>query len=154
MFAVAVLVTAVFALPPAAHATRPSLSLGSYRLRDALVAGQVAVCVMLVVTSGVLVHHGHRQAALDLGYDARNVFAAAFESSPDAAALRAMLEQAPWVESVAFMAAPPTSLPTLRIGPSASSLDHTYINFVSPAYFHALRIPIVAGRTFTEQEAR
>jgi predicted permease len=154
MLAVAAATTLVFALPPAAQATRASLSLRSYRLRDALIVGQVAVCAMLVVIAGVLIHNGQRQAEFDLGYNADSVFAAAFETPGGSMALRGVLEQAPWVESIAFMASPPTSLPTIRIAAvNRSNFDFTYFNFVSPEYFNVLRIPIIAGRTFTREEA-
>ena len=74
MLGVAVLTTLMFALVPAAQATRAAISMAlrgefgdwrASRLRDALVVGQVAVCLMLLIVAGVSLRGGRRINAVD-----------------------------------------------------------------------------------------
>lgn len=164
MLIVSAITTVAFALVPAAQATRPDVSgalrgeLGSSRssrLRDALVIGQVAVCVMLLVAAGVFIRGGHKLASVDLGYDPRGVYAVSREAGDRTVALGAALERESWVETLAYGGKIPTDMGSLRVGvPRHPELSTAYCNFVSPDYFRLMRIALVRGRTFTQKEAR
>src|SRR6185295_12333887 len=75
--------TLAFALVPALQASRPALTgaLGAHggggrkgaRLRGALVAGQVATSLLLVVPALTLARNGAAMRGTDVGFDATNV---------------------------------------------------------------------------------
>jgi hypothetical protein len=44
------------------------------RLRDALVVGQVVVCLVLLICAGVLLRGARRMLSIDSGYEARGVY--------------------------------------------------------------------------------
>jgi predicted permease len=163
--AVAAFVTVAFALAPALQATRPGVSLalrGEFggvrpsRLRGLLLASQVAVCLLLLITTGLLLRGTVHLRAVDPGFDVRGVFKIEV-SKALALELEPIVSGQGWAEPVAFASRVPldTVFPRLYAGPAdrdeTMSARH---NFVSPEYFSALRIPVVRGRTFTEQEAR
>lgn len=178
---VSMLTAFVFGLAPAWSASRPELvpalkdtnEGGAGRrvtLRDALVVGQLALALVLLV-SGALLARGLLVArGTDLGFDASRVVYLAFSpqmngyDSDRAMALRArVLEAAKAVPGVAA-----ASLSTrLPLGPDinmnsyavpghhdadddGTSVDTTYVGV---DYFTVMGIPLVAGRAFTEDEA-
>ncbi|MGH9672574.1 MAG: ABC transporter permease [Bryobacteraceae bacterium] len=162
MMLVACLTTALFALAPAAQATRPAAlalrgEFGTFRvsrLRDALVAGQVAVCVMLLVAAGVLVRGSGRLASIELGYDPRGVHAVGMGIAP-LMELRSSLERSSWVDGVASMAHFPSEMRVMSAGtPGRSGFQPCYYNFVSGEYFRVMRMQLLRGRTFTVEQAR
>ena len=78
--------TVAFGLAPALEASRPNLSSGlkdegaafgghlrKSRLRDLMVGAQVAVCLMLLITAGLLARSSQRTLEIDLGFDYRNI---------------------------------------------------------------------------------
>ena len=155
MLGVAVLTTLMFALVPAAQATRAAISMAlrgefgdwrASRLRDGLVVGQVAVCLMLLIVAGVSLRGGRRMNAVDRGYDPHGVIGVANNSPESAAAMKAILEGEPWVETLAFIARPLTEMYTLQIANAAvPDWQTAYFNQGSAEYFRLLRIPLVRG---------
>jgi predicted permease len=155
----------LFALAPAAQATHFSgtsalrgefESFRTSRLRDALVAGQVAMCTVLLVVSVVLARGTGREAHRGLGYDTSGVMGPGFDGVPPEAyqSIASALKDQPWVKSMAFMRTPPTGMNTLQVGkPGHEAVASSFFNVVSPGYFDLLRLPILRGRTFTELEA-
>jgi predicted permease len=166
----------LFGLAPALRATRPELvsalkeGLGATarrsRLRSAFVAGQIALCTLLLVSAGLLVRSLQSALAIDPGMDAHGVVVAAVDIGPhgyDEARgrlffqqLRERLEARPEVQSVALAGQVPLTF-TQNVysvaipghetpeGGQTFSID---LNIVSGGYFGVLRIP-VEGRAFT-----
>ncbi|MBL8219066.1 MAG: ABC transporter permease [Bryobacterales bacterium] len=162
MLLVAVLTTALFALAPAAYATRTAVTnalrgeLGSLRhshLRDALVVVQVSACVMLLATASVLLRGSGRSVNLDRGYESRGLFAVANQSPEDTAELAALLDRESWVESWAFFAGMPADMSTeLVANPARPGWENAYYMGASGEFFHLMRLPLLRGRTFTREE--
>jgi predicted permease len=160
---VACAVTMMFALLPALQATRLSLidavrgqltrTIRSSVLRGVLVTSQVAVSLVLLIVALTLVRNGAMVRATDVGMDTAGVVSVRGSSN--------LIRQAhdelrgdPRVAEIAtasraplFGMAPPVPLR----GPSGPVFA-TYA-FVSPEYFSVVRIPILRGRPFSEQEA-
>ena len=116
------LVTVVSGLAPALQATSINLAgalrgefsarFRSTRLRGALVVSQVAVCLLLLVLTGVLLRNSAALRRLEVGYDTRGVVSPLIFSSTadaDAAKLARHLETQPWVASVAVALRAPLS---------------------------------------------
>jgi len=154
--------TMLFALAPAAQATRISLTpalrgefggIGGSGLRDALVIGQVSLCVMLLAGSGLLLKGTGNAKGIDRGYDASGVFAVGNESPEDAEALRTMLREETWVDTMAVMGRPPNEAEQLALGagPGQERLQAYYFRG-SGEIFRLLGLPIVRGRTFLPDE--
>jgi predicted permease len=166
----------LFGLAPALRATRPELvsalkeGLGATArrsaLRSAFVAGQIAVCTLLLVSAGLLVRSLQSGLAIHPGLDPHGVVVAAVDVGPhgyDEARgrlffqqLRERLEARPEVESVALANQVPLTLTQIVSsvaipgheppdGSQAFSID---LNTVGSGYFELLRIP-VEGRGFT-----
>ena len=157
-------------LAPALHASRADVSTvlkaespgasARARLRHAFVIAQVA-CSLLLIVIGGLFTRALQQAGgpTGAGFDARGIEVA----SIDASLARQWLErvrQLPGVQSVSMVRYLPLSsegfgfglFPGRQAGDPSAAIGGSG-NIVAPGYFATMRIPLVAGRDFTEQDA-
>jgi macrolide transport system ATP-binding/permease protein len=174
---VSVLTGVTFGLAPALQATKPNLTsafkdegvamgLRRARLRDLLIVAQVTVCLVLLITAGLLLR-GLRQAqtldpgfrtgqalvtSLDLGQQGYDQSRAAIFHQR----LIERLEAMPGVKSVSLAFVTPLSATTYgQITPEGSSQEvNVHPNAVSPRYFETLGIQLAQGRTFNDQEVK
>jgi predicted permease len=144
---------------------------GRQRLRELLVVGQVALALVLLVGAGLLLKSLTRLVRIDPGFDPAGVMTATVQLPEDrynadeklAAFYRAVDEKLaalPGVSSAAI-AAP---LPFSGFAPSSSFTiegrvngrgdpgPHSDLSWITPDYFQALRIPLLEGRYFTDQD--
>jgi predicted permease len=175
------LVTGVlFGLAPALQATRndPSNSLRSdtagagmrrSRMRNALVIGQMAVSLLLLMSAGLFVRALARGQHVDTGFETSHVALAQLDVSTSGYAgireqgfydnLRRRLQSVPGVTAVSYARwAPLTgSSSGTRIGidgyvppPGESHSGEVDVSFddVAPDYFAVFRMPLVRGRGF------
>ncbi|MFL6234885.1 MAG: ADOP family duplicated permease [Thermoanaerobaculia bacterium] len=142
------------------------------RLRDALIVAEVGLALVLLVGAGLMVRSFVRLQAVDPGFDASRLLtlrvALPSVRYPDDAKAKAFFGQAvaslrtlPGVLSASAV----SELPFATLGSATSftiegrptpapgeELD-TDVRVVDEEYFRAMRIPVLAGRTFTAQEA-
>jgi predicted permease len=164
-----------FGLIPALQATRAGIRLtgtarsvaGKRRFipLGALVGGQVALAVPLLVGAGLLLRTFLYLWNLNPGFDPNHVLTARF-SMQDARyatsakmnqfydAVLARLHETPGIEAAAVS----LSLPFergLNSGvrlPGEDRERNSRVGYVTPEYFTALRIPLIAGRVFTASD--
>jgi len=147
--------------------TRGSGSTARNRLRSALVVGEAALSLMLLVGAGLLIktlYHLHQQK---LGFDPRRVYAMVTPFAP-AAKLTApeiwtfeqevlrRIQAMPGVASAAVISklplTGPNNLPTENEGHPEHSIGGMEYRAVSPQYFQTMRIAILQGRGFQETD--
>jgi putative ABC transport system permease protein len=150
--------------------TRTTGSASAIRARQMLVVAEVAISLVLLIGAGLLIETFKNLSGVEPGFDAHHVLTMQMSVSDErfltTAATASMakrvltrLEAMPGVEAVGTITALPTELgfddPFEIIGrpPSAEVADE-FMRVVSPHYFDALRIPVVAGRAFTEQDTQ
>ena len=132
--------------------------------RWGLVVGQVTLALALIVGASLLRQSLNRLLSVDAGYDRRDVvtadmtlFVPGAEAQAYFRALHPRLRALPGVEAVGFVHSTPLtgkwtfSDPLVIEGRSGPAPDVAG-NFVAYDYFEAMRIPIVAGRGFTERD--
>ena len=140
------------------------------RTRRLLVAGETALCLSLLMAGAVLVDGLRSAGRVDPGFIATGVLTAqvrlpqqAYPTTEARAAVVArMLEQ---VRALPGVKAAGTSMNDFTPGrayqtmfhvegrPAANGQPHaTLFNRVTPGYFEALGVRLIAGRTFTEQD--
>ena len=155
-----------FALIPALQATRGDLVRATRgeitnrhqtgKLRNILVAAQVAICAMLLITAGVLLRGGHHVESVDVGLNVHNVIE--LDTRQDLRSkVTAILAADRSVESQAAVWRTPLygDLRGILVAPQdATGFVYAGFNFVSPEYFDVFQIPITRGRNFTTEEAR
>lgn len=149
-------------------ASSHSVARGSSRLRQLLIGGEVALTVVLVAAAGLVVRSLIYLETLPPGFDASNVMTAKLSLDDaryrDAAAFHnlidrsvAAMKEIPGVEDAAVG----LSLPYERgLNDEIKILDGKLAGkdwgastaYVSPGYFRALRIPILAGRGIAESD--
>jgi len=139
------------------------------RLRDALVIGEIAITLALLVGAGLLLRSFLRLQNAGIGVDARNLLTAGVNlpdaNYPGLAARRRFFDellertrQLPGVESAAVSSEIPLeggSNGYIRVdGVSDPSVSRTLIgfNYVTPDYFKTFGIPMVRGRTFEAED--
>lgn len=180
---VALVAALLSGLAPALHASRADVSSvlkdessGAsvrLRLRSAFVVAQVALSVVLIVVGSLFARALQLAGSTDSGFDARGVEVATIDASVDggseAASLGVVRElvdrvrQLPGVESASMARMLPLATESMGLGlslpgavtqqgPSSAELAANG-NVVMPDYFAAMRIPLRAGRDFTEQDA-
>lgn len=142
---------------------------GPVRFRQLLIAGEVALTVVLLAASGLLVRTLVHLETLPPGFNATGVMTARASLDNvhyhEATAFRKLLD-----ESTAAMARIPgvqyaavgLSLPYERAlnrgglklveGKSAGQQVVAGMSYVTPDYFSALRIPLLSGRAFTDAD--
>jgi predicted permease len=150
----------------ASMASRAVSGGGSLRLRQGLIVGEVALTVVLLAGSGLLIRTLVHLETLPPGFNPAGVLTAKASLDDvrfhDPAAFTRLLN-----ESTAAMrqipgvqyAAVGVSLPyerslnnqiTLSDGKEAGQVVQTDEVYITPGYFEALQIPVLAGRSFTE----
>ncbi len=177
--AVAVLTGLLFGLLPAFRSTRVSLTSamkghsqaeggerrGRLRPGKWIVASQVGLSLLLLVTSGLFLHSFFKLATLDLGFDRRDVLLvnANLKSAeiPPASQnavfddIESRLGVIPGVVAVGRSVRTPVSNFEWNQRVQVDSPDApkgedalVYFNFISAGYFPALRTPLLEGRNF------
>lgn len=165
-----------FGLFPAWQASRTDLrSIGSgsrsvagrrrFLSLGALVGGQVALAVPLLVGAGLLLHTFLHLWNLDPGFDSNHVLTARFSMQDARYAttakmarfydqILARLHSTPGVESAAVTLTLPYER-SVNIGfhmPGSADFQHSDIIYATPEYFRVLRIPLLTGRVFSETD--
>jgi macrolide transport system ATP-binding/permease protein len=181
-FAVVLSVASVLVcgLAPALRATRTDLAHAAKsdaaafgvprsRLRSALVVGQVALSLVLLVSAGVLLRSLVRALALDTGFDRAHLVTVAsslrlsgYDSARAATFMRTLehrLATQPGVRAVGRGDLPLVQRARITItrpasGESTARAYDGYFNGVSASYFAATGIPILRGRNFSDDEVR
>ncbi|HEX3526528.1 MAG TPA: ADOP family duplicated permease [Thermoanaerobaculia bacterium] len=159
-------------LPLLALLTETSAAAGesrsSRRLRNVLVAAELAFSLALLIGAGLLTRSLVRLSRVDLGFRPQRVLSLHLElTSPRYAEprraraflddLRRELEHRPGIGSAAVVVNLPLkeggNMSTgLGLQPGANLDWQIDLNGVSPGYFATLGIPLVAGRDFSPQE--
>ena len=140
----------------------------SLRLRGVLVAGQMALCLSLLVGAGLLARSLWMMTGQSLGFAPDGVLTAALQlpvrdyATPESRAMfRTRLEEElrglPGVTAVATATSIPTAVRqrsgvTLEGAPSDSTPTFVITTAVSDDYFRTLQIPLRRGRTFGAQD--
>ncbi|MCI0490260.1 MAG: ABC transporter permease, partial [Blastocatellia bacterium] len=143
------------------------------RMRSLLVVFESAVAVMLLVGAGLLIRSFISLQNVNPGFDAEDVLTMRVDlsrnkyDSPEKTTaffeqLENRLEALPGVEAVGMVTELPLSnqpndLPFWVEGRATGNPDDLYgadFRRVNQHYFQALRIPLMRGRNFTEQEVR
>lgn len=138
------------------------------RLRQTLIAGEVALTVVLLAASGLLIRTLIHLQTLPPGFDPAHVMTAkaslddARYHDPDA--FRKLLDETtaamrriPGVENAAVGLTLPFERPLnddvfFQNGPQAGKHFGTDVVYVTPGYFDTLRIPLLAGRRFSSSD--
>lgn len=151
-------------------ASRTIAGVERLRLRQTLIAGEVALTLVLLAASGLLIRTLIHLQTLPAGFNGQDVMTG--KASLDDARYRdpaafdrlmsgsiAAMERIPGVQS----AAAGLSLPyeralndglTLGSGPQMGQQVMSGLIYVTPSYFETLEIPLLAGRSFTASDQR
>jgi putative ABC transport system permease protein len=143
------------------------------RTRSMLVVAESAIAVVLLIGAGLLIRSLIQLQNQNPGFDAHNVLTMRVDlsrqkySTPDKAAnfftqLESRLGGLPGVENVGFvtelpLSGQPNDMPFTVDGRPAVAINDAFgadWRRVNQQYFNALRIPLLRGRNFTEQEVQ
>ena len=181
VFGVSLLAGLLFGFAPALESSKPSLasalkeegaqfvfSTGKWRVRDGLIAVQVAVCLVLMIAGGLLIRSSIRALKMETGYEAKRVlfldlyFPDGFGYTREKQAvgihrLYDRIRALPGVTDVTF-GRPPAGggmrTATVTLNGEKSLADNSqrdlYYAYVQPNYFRTLNIPLSLGVGFTE----
>jgi predicted permease len=155
----------LFGLAPALQSTRGDVmqaARGDFsgefrpsRLRNALVIGQVTVCVLLLIVAGLLLSGVDQVQAHLPALSSRDAIEIVVQEK-SRARVAALLASEPSVEILAAAEHAPVHRQTMvSIRPAeAGAILRTAANTVSREYFTVFEIPVLRGRNFTDAEAR
>jgi putative ABC transport system permease protein len=169
----------VTGLAPAWHATRGDL-IGDLKrdasaprrhwLRRVFVAAQLAFCLVSMALAGLLLRGLRATTTINPGFQVDRIDVASVDLSlagydngraaPAIEGLRARLAALPGIESVGVAAVVPLTYEVLRLDPlrragdpaSASLLEQTDVNVISPEYLPTIGVRIVRGRNFSARD--
>jgi predicted permease len=176
--AVSLLTTLLFGLAPAFQAARPDVAPtlksqagavaggGQARWRKALVTAQVSLSLLLLISAGLFARSLRNLKNLRPGFEVGNLLSFAVDPTlngykPEEAKLfyKRLTEEVaalPSVEAAAMCTVPPlgysewdTRITVEGYAEKPGEDMGPHVNYVSPGFFAALRIPVYAGRDFT-----
>jgi predicted permease len=180
VFLISVFAGVLFGLAPALESSRSAVAsalkanaatapIRSRRLRNFLIATQVAVSAVLVIAGSTLIHSAIRALRMDTGYDAAHVIdlGLQFPESAEYTAdhktalirdLRGRLAAMPGVLDVTSARAPDDSefrsaaVSLNAEKPSPQNMKaYLFYTWIQPNYFQTLGIPMLLGHGFTAQ---
>jgi putative ABC transport system permease protein len=147
-------------------------SRSKHRAHNALVVAEVALSVVVLIASGLLLNSFWRLMRVQLGFDPANVLTTEvslvsprYDEAPKREsffhALQDRLQSAPGVKNAGFISELPLSgeandtFFTITEHPPANPNDNEDADFrnIDGDYFGAMRIPLLAGRTFERQDS-
>jgi putative ABC transport system permease protein len=148
--------------------SRTTAAFARHRVRRALVVGEVALAVMLVIGAGLLLKSFWNLLRVDAGFDRANLttFSVALPARVYTDSMRRVafydeltrqLAAVPGVTTVAAMSGLPpqrnvdandTNFKGYVPPPNSPPTNVDYFQIATPAYFAAMRIPMVSGRSF------
>ena len=145
--------------------------IGGSRARSALVVGQVALALMLLVGAGLLIRSFQNLNRVDLGFDPEGVLTLAYRLPParypdtDATCaflleMEDRLRALPGVESVGSTNTLPLANSNSDVGfiiegrplPEPGNENIVWFRRVTPSYFETLGLEVVAGRRFDSSD--
>jgi macrolide transport system ATP-binding/permease protein len=177
--AVSLLTSVLFGMLPAlaarnvdlrsSMASRAGARGGSLRLRQGLIAGEVALTVVLLAASGLLIRTLVHLETLPPGFNPNGVMTAKASLDDvrfhDPAAFKRLLDestgairQIPGVQHAAVGLSLPYERAVvdgaLIISDGREAGQHVETNevYITPGYFETLQIPVLMGRSFTEED--
>ena len=147
-------------------------ALGSHRARRAIVMAQVAVSLVLLIGAALLVTSFAKLRGQQTGFDSTNIFVAGVSLPPSRypdvdsqgrfwLRLTEALAAAPGVTRATLASTPPlngggfTRSPYALAEGAVPPLNERPLGLtisVTPGYFTTMRIPVLAGRDFTERD--
>jgi macrolide transport system ATP-binding/permease protein len=149
-------------------ASRTVIGAGTVRLRQALIAGEVALTVVLLAAAGLLIRTLVHLETMPPGFNPSGVITAKASLDEvryyDPAAFRKLLNESlasmreiPGVKNAALGLTLPYERPVingviLRDGKEAGQEISTNEVYVTPGYFDTLQIAVVAGRPFADAD--
>jgi putative ABC transport system permease protein len=171
----------LFGLWPALQLSRPEVSqvmqsntrkttkgVSGRRTHGALIAGQIALTLLMLAGAGAAIEGFMRLVHTDLGYDPHNTMSVGIpihdgtyktwaERAPYFEQLHDKVAEVPGVTvaAVSSNATPPSNGFSTKfeiLGKPAAQDQELRVNLVSPEYFPALRIPILQGRIWDQTE--
>lgn len=181
-FGISILTGMVFGLIPALQSSNPSLiaglkneiaapirRFGRFGLRNVLVVVQIALSVMLLIGAGLFIRSLRNAATTDLGFNPENLLVAtvdvsnAFENPEQQgmqfySQLAERIEGLPGVKSVTLSAATPLvrwARTVFRFDgyvPEDSEDMELPFNVNGLNYFSTVGVPLIKGRSFTNQD--
>lgn len=150
------------------NARRVAGSVRGRRVHSTLIAGQIALTLLLLAGAGAAIEGFLRMLNVPLGYDPHNVMSVGIpvhdgtyktwgERSAYFEQLRSKAAEVPGVTMAAIStnATPPSNGNSTNfeiLGKPSAQLLPTRLNYVSPEYFPLLRIPLAAGRIWNADE--
>src|SRR5262247_1832860 len=143
---------------------------GRGRLRGALVVAEIAIALVVLIGAGLLLQTFRRLQQVDLGFDIHNILTAVVElpdaryPKPEQAAafyqtLLDRVKALPGVEAVSAIVPQPLSGDSMMISFDIEGRDipkgerpSSHFRSISLDYFSVMKIPLLAGRAFTERD--
>jgi len=166
MLVVGIASSVLFGLAPSLQAARGDVRLmmrgelaqgvPASRLRTWLAAGQVAVCVLLVTSAGILLRSAAAIARFEVGFVSGRTIVARIGDRARSAALTELGTERSITRIAAAQSAPMNGiLPGLALsaGEGGATIRAWY-NRVSPEFFDLLGVRLTDGRPFSDDEAR
>jgi predicted permease len=172
----------LFGLAPAFQSSRPAVTPtlkesatsvlgGQARLRKALVASQIALSLLLLIGAALFVRTLNNLLAVDIGFQTSRLVSFSIDpalSGYDSARVRTFttsllerLRTAPGIEGAGLATTRllegnqwTTSITVEGYQPRGNENSSQWANAISPGYFQAMGIPVLAGRDFTDRDAR
>lgn len=147
--------------------SRAVIGVGSARLRQGLIAGEVALTVVLLAAAGLLIRTLIHLETMPPGFNPAGVIAAKaslnaqYDNPPVFRKLLnesvAAIRQIPGVQNAAVGLTLPYERAlidgvTPNYGERAGQNISTDAVYVTPGYFDTLQVPVLAGRVFTESD--
>jgi putative ABC transport system permease protein len=149
--------------------SRGVIGAGSVRLRQGLIAGEVALTVVLLAAAGLLIRTLIHLETMPPGFNPTGVITAKASLDDaryhDPAAFRKLLNESlatmreiPGVQNAAVGLTVPYERAllagvTISDGKEAGQKIMTNEVYVTPGYFDSLQIPVLAGRAFTDADS-
>ena len=178
---VALVIGVLSGLAPALHFSRPQVAeliqsgsrrntggAGGKRTQSVLVAGQIALTLLLLTSASAAINGFVRLVRAELGYDPRNVMSVGIPVHQNAhvswddrsayfAQLLSRIAAVPGVVAagISTNATPPSNGWETNVelfGRPSGQQEQVRANFVSSEYFPVLRIPLLQGRLWDHQE--